>query len=193
MTRRTAIKWLFFLALDLVLAVALLVGLLSWPRQVVRLRAGTNRPEWLNVTPGYDDTVPLLTHIHYSPWPLPADQNFSAIVYVSLAEDRPAILKGRPNRARYWSFTFYPLNGERHSAELPMITSEQVKLENDGVYVITFALHPMDGMKNCVSTNGVPGGIIFMRNYVPLTDSIIHLPEVYWGDRLMAPAREQVQ
>lgn len=190
MTRRTTVKWLAFLALDLALAVAILVGLLSWPRQLIRLRAGTDRPDWLNVTPGCADTVPLLTHIHYSPWPLPPEQNFSAITWASLAEGRPVILKGKPNRTRYWSFTFYPLNGERHSVELPMITSEQVTLEDDGSYVITFALGPLERTKNCVSTGGMPGGIIFMRNYVPLPNSTIHLPAIYWGERLMVPAQE---
>lgn len=197
MTRRTAIKWVSLLLADLTLAVAILFTSLMWPRQLVLLDRGTHRPDWLNVTPGCSDSVPLLSELRYSPWPLPRDQNYGAVTWVSLAE--PVTLKGKPNQVRYWSFTFYPLNGANHNGALPMIDSERVTRARDGSYVITFAAagsrSPGDrpgnvGGTNCVDTGDASGGLLFMRNYVPVMGSTIHLPEVWWGDRLMVPARE---
>lgn len=192
MTRRTAIKWVGLLLVDLVLAVAILFASLMWPRQLVLLDRGTSRPDWLNVTPDCSDSVPLLSEMRYSPWPLPRDQNYAAVTWVSLVE--PVTLKGKPNQVRYWSFTFYPLNGAAHSGTLPMIDSERVTRARDGSYVITFGGGDSPDLSargtNWVNTGDAIGGLVFMRNYVPVMGSTIRLPEVYWGERLMVPARE---
>jgi hypothetical protein len=185
---QTVSKWSGYFILDLLLAGLVLLVLSHWPRQVLFLSHGTDRPAWLNVTPGYPDRVPLISLLRYSPWPLPAEHNFSAIVSISTGAEEPILLKGKPNRVRYWSFVFYQAGVPKHDRNVPVIDASAVQLEPDGSYVVTLAATPQG--KNWLTTRGAAGGILFMRNYLPETSDRLTLPAVYRGDRLLVPAKE---
>jgi hypothetical protein len=185
---QTVRQWAGFLLLDLLLAGLVLLLLAHWPRQVLFLSRGSEHPEWLNVTPGYPDRVPLISLLRYSPWPLPSEHNFSAILSLSIKGDEPVLLKGRPNQVRYWSFVFYPAGAAKHDRDLPALDSSTVQLEQDGSYIVT--LSPTPQGKNWLSTRGASGGILFMRNYLPETSARLMLPAVYRGERLVVAAKE---
>src|SRR5262249_35533939 len=129
---QTVRQCLGYLLLDLLLASLVLLLLAHWPRQILFLSRGSERPEWLNVTPGYPDRVPLISLLRYSPWPLPPEHNFSAILSLSIPGDEPVLLKGRPNQVRYWSFVFYPAGAAKHDRDLPALDSSTLQLKQNG-------------------------------------------------------------
>ncbi len=182
------LKFAGFLILDVVVAVLILMAYFGWYRGVLLVDRGSDHPQWLNVTPGYPDTIPELFQTQYSPWPLPPDQNFAAIAGITLPPGRSVVLKGKPNPTRYWNIVFYPPGADRHTNSLPSVDSSHVELEPDGTYVITLSAEP--AAKNWIDTGGAPGGFIFMRNYVPVPGETVTLPAIYYGDRLMQPAKE---
>jgi hypothetical protein len=182
------LKWTAFLVLDVVIAVLVLLAYFGWYRGLLLVDRGCEHPRWLNVTPGYPDTIPELFQTQYSPWPLPPDQNLAAIAGITLEPGRPVILRGKPNSTRYWNIVFYPADADKHTSSLPSIDSLRVILEPDGSYVITLSAAP-EG-KNCIDTGGATGGYIFMRNYVPASGATVELPAIYYGDQLMAPVKE---
>ena len=177
-----------FLVVDFLIALLLLQAYFGWYRGLLFVDKGSEHPAWLNVTPGCPDTIPDLFLTHYSPWVLPKEQNFSSIVGVSIHPGRPVVLKGTPNQARYWSFVFYPANAAKHTNSLPSLDSSRIELNPDGSYVITLSPTKVD--KNWIDTGDASGGLLFMRNYVPARDSAITLPAIYYGDKLMRPAKE---
>ncbi len=149
---------------------------------------GTKQPKWLNFTPGYPDSIPKLFLMKYGYFPLPKEQNFTAVTWVSIKPNRPVILKGTPNNTRYWSFVFYPCLSKRHTAALPSIDSFKIQLEPDGSYIVTLSPEKVD--KNWLNIGSASGGFISMRNYTPAKRTKITLPAVYWGDTLMVPPKE---
>jgi hypothetical protein len=185
---RRLFKWAGFLFLDLVIAVVILFAYFGWYGGLLFVDQGSEHPQWLNVTPGYPDTIPELFQTQYSPWPLPPDQNLAAIAGITLQPGRPVVLKGKPNPTRYWNIVFYPAGVDEHTNSLPSIDSSHVELEPDGSYVIT--LSPSRAAKNWIDTGGASGGCIFMRNYVPESGATVTLPAIYYGDRLMQSSRE---
>jgi hypothetical protein len=177
-----------FLVLDVLIAVLILFAYFGWYRGLLLVDRGSEHPRWLNVTPGYPDTIPELFQTQYSPWPLPADQNLAAIAGIMLEPGRPVVLKGKPNSTRYWNIVFYPAGVDKHTKSLPSIDSSRVQLEPDGSYVITLSATPAG--KNRIDTGSASAGFIFMRNYVPTPGEVVTLPAIYYGDRLMQPAKE---
>jgi hypothetical protein len=184
---RRLLKWTGYLFLDLVIAILILCAYFGGYRGLLFVDRGSEHPRWLNVTPDCPDTIPELFQTQYSPWPLPRDQNLSAIAGIDLQPGRPVVLKGKPNPTRYWNIVFYPA-GVEHTSSLPCIDCSRVELEPDGTYVITLSATPAG--KNWIDTGGASGGFIFMRNYVPAPGQTVTLPAIYYGDRLMQPAKE---
>ena len=186
-------KWCLFLLGDFLIAFLILFAHYETPHHLVSLNQGTDRPVWLDVTPGSRQRIPLFFEMIYSPLPLPREQNISAIAGVVLRPQQPVILKGRPNPARYWSFVFYPGENQIHSRALPALDSFHAQLEADGSYVVSFAPpRPASGegragAKNWVNTGDSTGGVIFMRTYLPVAGSGTRLPAIYFGDRLVTP------
>jgi hypothetical protein len=181
-------RWAGFLALDVLIAVVLFFGYFGGYRGLVFVNQGSEHPRWLNVTPGYPDTIPELFQTQYSPWPLPHDQNLAAIAGITLQPGRPVVLKGKPNPTRYWNVVFYPAGADKHNSYLPTLDSSHVVLEPDGTYVITLGAESSE--KNWIDTGNASGGLLFMRNYVPTPGETITFPAIYYGDRLMEPAKE---
>jgi hypothetical protein len=182
------LKWIAILFLDLFVAVLILLAYFGGYRGLLLVDRGSEHPQWLNVTPGYPDTIPELFQTQYSPWPLPPEQDLAAIAGITLQPGRPVVLKGKPNPTRYWNIVFYPAGVDKHTRSLPSIDSSRVALEPDGTYVITLSTTPAG--KNWIDTGGASGGFIFMRNYVPESGATVTLPAIYYGDRLMQPAKE---
>jgi hypothetical protein len=187
MPRRT-LKWVGFVLLDFAAAFLILVVYFDNFPRLLTVRNGTDRPVWLNVTPGCRDTIPTFFLMRRSPWPLPRDQDVAAVTFVSVQPGGPVVVRGRPNPCRYWGFVFYPSQGDTPEADLPVVDSSRVALEPDGSYVITFSQERAEG--NWVDVGSATGGLLFMRNYVPARGARIAFPDVYWGDRLMTAGRE---
>lgn len=179
------LKWSSFILFDLFLSIAIYV---IYFKDFLLLDKGTKQLKWLNFTPGYQDSIPRLFMMKYGYFPLPKEQNFTAVTWVSIQPDRPVILKGTPNNTRYWSFVFYPCLSKRHTAALPSIDSFKIQLEPDGSYIVTLSPEKVD--KNWLNIGSTSGGFISMRNYTPAKKTTITLPSVYWGDTLMVPPKE---
>jgi hypothetical protein len=162
------LKMAGFLVADFLIALLLLQAYFGWYRGLLFVDRGSEHPDWLNITPGYADTIPDLFLTHYSPWVLPREQNFSSIAGVSIQPGRPIVLKGKPNQVRYWSFVFYPANAAKHTNTLPSLDSSRIELDPDGSYVVT--LSPTKVSKNWIDTGDAPA--------------------IYYGDQLMRPAKE---
>lgn len=175
------------IVLDLVLAGAILWIYFHWPRRLVSLDQ-SKRPYWLSVTPGHPDCIPKLFIMKYGPWPQPKELNFGAFTPVRLAPDKPVILRGRPNKARYWGFVFYPADAKVHGSNLPGIFSPQMHINEDGTYEVVFSERKMGS--NWVNTGKARAGIISMRNYLPARKRRIQMPAIYYGNELVLPPRE---
>jgi hypothetical protein len=186
--RKSLLKWAAFLVADFLAALLLLIVYFDNAPRLIFIRRGTNSPVWLNVTPGCRDTIPVFFLMRRSPWPLPGDQDVAAVTWASVQPGRPVILRGRPNATRYWNLVFYPAHDGTPPRDLATIDSSRVTLEPDGSYVITLSHEPGGG--NWVDSGTTTGGLLFLRNYVPARGVRIGFPDVYWGDRLMTPARE---
>jgi hypothetical protein len=178
-------KWCGFILLDFFIAAAIFI---IYFQQLLFLDKGTEHPTWLNTNPGYPDTIPKLFMMKYAYFALPKDQSFAAMTWVPIKPERPIILKGKPNNARYWSFAFYPSLSKKYTAALPSIDSFKIQPEPDGSYIVTFS--PKKAEKNWVNTGSASSGYILMRNYVPVAKTKITLPSVYWGNQLMVPTKE---
>ena len=180
-------NWALMIVLDLVLAGAIFWAYIHWPRRLVNLTR-SKKPYWLSVTPGHPDCIPRLFLMKYGPWPQPKSLNFCSFTPVRLASDKPVILRGRPNRARYWGFVFYPVNARAHGSSLPAIYSPDIRFNEDGTYEVVFSASKTGS--NWVNTGKAVAGFISMRNYFPARQSRIQMPAIYYGDELVLPMRE---
>lgn len=186
MTVRALVLWLGVSIASLVVAAG---GYAAYLELVVpgrHLSRSVASPAWYNPIPGSPGSLPELLIIMKGPWPLPPGQNAGAAIRVRIRDDEPVIVRGRPNDCRYWSFTFYEKGS--HSAATPSIGSPEIELEDDGSYEVVFSSRP-SGM-NWVDTGSATAGAIAMRNYVPAPGASVHLPAVYYGDRLVVASEE---
>jgi hypothetical protein len=185
--RKRVLSALGWLVIDGLVALVLLLVYFQGRYGLVLLNQGVGRPIWHNVTPGQADTIPELFLTRYSPWPLPARENYGAVAGIALKPGQPIILRGTANQVRFWSFIFYPGDAKNHTSEMPGIDSVQVQLEPDGTYEIGFGPEPVG--RNWVNTGTATAGMLFMRNYVPASLSApLHFPAIYQGNVLLTPA-----
>ena len=90
----------------------------------------------------------------------------------------PVTLDGFPPNARYWSVTYYAGNEEN-----PSVNMQDIKLNDDGTYQITFTQNPDDGTANHILVRqGVKRGIIELRITLQDISQPVILPSVSQND-----------